>query len=104
MSENQGIPSACASACRRSGSILVSLVWMTAGLANALADGSPPDAPELKANRTVPQAQPLKSSLQFSANPTTEEIFRAHVFQEPLVVVGSEPTTAENSDLVAALL
>jgi hypothetical protein len=42
--------------------------------------------------------------LQFSASPTTEELFRARVFQEPLVVVGGEPTAAENSALAAALL
>jgi len=55
-------------------------------------------------NRTLPKVEPPKTVLEFSASPTVEEIFRAHVFQEPLVVVGGEPTAAENSALAAALL
>ena len=43
------------------------------------------------------------SGLTFSPAPTSGEIFRAHIFQEPLVVVGPEPTTAENSALADAL-
>ena len=38
--------------------------------------------------------------MAFSSNPTADEIFRAHDFQEPLVVVGGEPAAAENSALV----
>ena len=55
-------------------------------------------------NRTVPQVQPPKKLLEFSANPTTDEIFRAHVFAEPLVPIGGKPTADENVELAAALL
>lgn len=55
-------------------------------------------------NRTIPPTQPLKPSLQFSDNPTPQEFFKARIFEEPLVPVGGEPTTAENADLAAALL
>src|ERR1700678_1627975 len=57
-----------------------------------------------KPNRTLPLWEASEASLKFSANPTTEELFRARVFQEPLVVVGGEPTPAENAALAAALL
>ena len=73
---------------RRLGLALVILGWMLA---------SP-----MKASPTP--VEPPRTSLAFSANPTTEELFRAHVFQEPLVVVGDEPTAAENSALATALL
>jgi RHS repeat-associated protein len=43
-------------------------------------------------------------SLQFSPNPTIGEIFRARVFDEPLVPIGAEPTLADNAALVAALV
>jgi len=42
-------------------------------------------------------------ALEFSARPATREIVRARVFEEPLVPVGGEPSTAENSALAAAL-
>ena len=58
----------------------------------------------VKVNRTVPQVQPPKAGLEFSASPTTQEIFRARVFEEPLVPIGGEPGAAENSALAAALL
>jgi len=55
-------------------------------------------------NRTVPQVEPPRTALEFSASPTAEEFFRARVFEEPLVPLGGEPGAAENSDLAAALL
>lgn len=42
-------------------------------------------------------------ALQFSANPAPEEFLRARVFDEPLVPVGGNPTSGENSALAAAL-
>jgi RHS repeat-associated protein len=55
-------------------------------------------------NRTVPQVEPPKTALEFSASPTPMELFRARVFEEPLVPVGGEPSPAENAALAAALL
>ena len=55
-------------------------------------------------NRTRPKVEPPETVLEFSANPTTGEIFRARVFAEPLVPIGGQPTADENSDLVTALL
>lgn len=54
-------------------------------------------------DRTVPLVQPPKTTLEFSAEPSTEEFLRAHVFEEPLLPIGSEPTPAENGALAAAL-
>lgn len=61
------------------------------------------DPAQEKVNRALPQTEPHGTSLEFSASPTTEEIFRARVFEEPLVPVGGEPTPAENTALAAAL-
>src|SRR6185369_2936025 len=47
---------------------------------------------------------PPKAGLEFSANPTTKEIFRARVFEEPLVPIGGEPTPEDNAALAVALL
>ncbi len=55
-------------------------------------------------NRTLPKVVPPKTRLEFSARPTTQEIFRARIFEEPLVPIGGEPTTDENLALVGALL
>jgi len=45
-----------------------------------------------------------KTGLAFPAAPGVQDFFRARVFEEPLVPVGSEPTVAENADLAAALI
>ncbi|HYG22075.1 MAG TPA: RHS repeat-associated core domain-containing protein [Verrucomicrobiae bacterium] len=55
-------------------------------------------------NRTLPAMQSWKTGLEFSAKPTTDEIFRARVFGEPLVPIGSEPSADENAQLATALL
>ena len=67
------------------------------------AEVSPPAA-VVKVNRTVPRVEPPKTALEFSARPTPQEIFRARVFEEPLVPIGAEPAAAENAALAAALL
>jgi RHS repeat-associated protein len=68
----------------------------------------PPDstapASLLRVNRTVPKVELRKSELQFSAKPAVQEIFRARIFEEPLVPIGGEPDEAENAALAAALL
>jgi len=58
---------------------------------------------QVQPNRIVPKVDPPKPGLSFSARPTSEEIFRAHLFAEPLVPVGGNPSLAENSELAAAL-
>jgi len=40
----------------------------------------------------------------FSPNPTSQDIFLARLFEEPLVPIGADPTPAENAALAAALL
>ena len=55
-------------------------------------------------NRILPKVEPPKTGLEFSAQPTTQEISRARVFEEPLVPIGGEPTAEENATLAAALL
>jgi RHS repeat-associated protein len=61
-------------------------------------------SPPIKVNRTVPAVTPPKTTLEFSVNPTPEEIFRSHAFEEPLVPIGGDPTRAENAALASALL
>ena len=39
-----------------------------------------------------------------SANPTSEDICRARLFEEPLVSIGADPAPAENAALAAAVL
>jgi len=86
-------------------------LFLCAGAAAAVAQpksaSTPPEsgaAPTpVTVNRTLPKVSPPKTGLELSANPTTQEIFRARVFEEPLVPVGGEPTAAENTALAAAL-
>ena len=54
--------------------------------------------------KTVPQVEPSPTALQFPPNPTAQDIFRARVFEEPLVPIGAAPTPAENAAFAAALL
>src|SRR5215510_10019194 len=55
-------------------------------------------------NRTLSSVKPPRTKLEFSAQPSVEEIFRSHALPEPLVPVGAEPTTEENAALGTALL
>jgi hypothetical protein len=55
-------------------------------------------------NRTLPAVKPPRTGLEFSANPTAEELFRARVFEEPLVPIGGAPGAEENVALAAALM
>jgi RHS repeat-associated protein len=77
--------------------------WLGCLLSLGAAVTSLADSTSVRVNRTVPQVEPPRPVLQFSSQPAKEEFFRAHVFQEPLVPVGGEPSTAENADLAAAL-
>jgi hypothetical protein len=61
-------------------------------------------APPVVPNRTLPKVEPPKTALEFSAKPSPPEIFRARIFEEPLVPLGGEPSAAENAALAAALL
>jgi RHS repeat-associated protein len=59
--------------------------------------------PKVKVNRTVPKVTPAPLRPAFSAEPTVEEIFRARVFEEPLVPVGAVPNPSETKALAAAI-
>ena len=89
---------------QRSLFILLSLACAALGQANRLSAGHEVPATQVKVNRTIPQVDPPRAALEFSASPTFQEIFRARVFEEPLVPIGGEPGTAENAALAAALL
>jgi RHS repeat-associated protein len=65
---------------------------------------TPPPAPVVIINRTVPDVQPPSTELQFSTNPTDAEISRARVFNEPIISLGQGVSSAENMDLATALL
>jgi RHS repeat-associated protein len=56
-----------------------------------------------KVNRTIPSVRPVPLVPQFSETPTDREIFRARVFEEPLVPVGGTTTTADNRALADAV-
>jgi hypothetical protein len=45
-----------------------------------------------------------QSGLRVPPNPTVEDIFNIHMFEEPLVPIGVNPTPAENAALVTAIL
>ena len=74
--------------------LIVSLLLAVAALGLASASANP----------TPAGPRPQNPELAFSANPTPEEIFRARVFQEPLIPVGGEPTAEEDASLAAALV
>src|SRR5262245_53355734 len=73
-------------------------------LLTALAASRLHAASAISPNRTLPKVQPPKTGLEFSTSPTPEEIFRARVFEEPLVPIGGEPSAEENAALAAALI
>jgi RHS repeat-associated protein len=76
---------------------------LLAGAVGASGQPGVPDRP-VKVNRTVPKIAPPRLGLEFSARPTVQEISRARVFEEPLVLIGGEPKAEENAALAEALL
>ena len=46
----------------------------------------------------------IGGSFVLPARPTAADIFRARIFEEPLVPMGAEPTPQENADFAAALI
>jgi RHS repeat-associated protein len=55
-------------------------------------------------NRTVPKVDSPRPGLELPTNPEPQDFFRAHVFEEPLVPVGADPSPVDNAALAAALL
>src|SRR5260221_11211060 len=75
----------------------VALLWLsTCGLVNAA-------EPAVTPNRSLPKLDPPPGHLEFSASPSSEDFYRAQVFDKPLVPVNGEPSSAENPPLWAAL-
>lgn len=68
------------------------------------AEGMPNATSASPPNRTLPTVDPPRTELAFPAQPEPQDIFRTHVFEEPLVPVGGHPSGAENAALAAALL
>jgi len=64
----------------------------------------PPPPPKVKVNRTVPKVTPPPVMPTFSAAPTDQEMFKARVFEEPLIPAGAKTAVAENQALAQALL
>src|SRR5438128_1992280 len=58
--------------------------------------------PTVRTSRTSLQAE-AKTVLEGVASPTPQDFFRAHLFEEPLIPIGGEPTADENAALAAAL-
>ena len=103
MSERHSLPLPRVAVCKRAQFLLIAFAFAAVGRADPATDAGVP-AGAVKVNRTVPKVEPPGSTLEFSANPTTQELFRARVFEEPLVPVGGEPSRAENAALATALL
>jgi hypothetical protein len=82
-------------------------LWLIAviglGQVHAPAEDRGAAPPAVQANRIVPQVEPPSATLAFSERPTSQELFRARIFEEPLVSVGGEASPAENVALAAAL-
>ncbi len=76
------------------------------GLPNVPTGGKPPSAGvEIIPNRTLPKVDPPQIGLHFtSGTPSSAEISRARVFEEPLIPIGGVPTSSENAALAAALV
>ena len=87
---------------------LVIVPYLFAAVTICQITASPADprvpAKVVQINRAVPNVEPPKTTLEFSASPTIQEISRARVFEEPLVPIGGEPSANENVALAAALL
>ena len=61
--------------------------------------------PAVKINRTVPRVTPAPSMPVFSDPPTTAELMRARVFEEPLLALGANaPSPEENRELAGLLM
>jgi RHS repeat-associated protein len=61
------------------------------------------EATGIQVNRRLPRVSPVPTEPAFSDWPTTDEIFRARVFDEPLVPVHGEPSREENRALARAV-
>src|SRR5437667_7964078 len=53
-------------------------------------------------NKTDPKVDHPRA-LFLSANSTPQDIFKARIFEEPLLPIGADPTPTENAALAAAL-
>jgi RHS repeat-associated protein len=84
--------------------IAVSGSWIAVAVGAPVSANKSVSPVKTKVNRTVPKVQPPKGGVQFSAKPTTEEIFRGRIFEEPLVPVGGQPSAEENAALASALV
>jgi len=62
------------------------------------------DPPRVVVNKTAPRVTPPPLLPEFSPLPPDQEIFRARVFDEPLVPVADDVSLAENRALADALL
>jgi RHS repeat-associated protein len=83
---------------RRSPMLVCGLLGLT--LARLTAVGIEPPNPE-----TLPSPRFLSpnAGLEFSANPTPQDILHIRVFEELLIPIGGEPSPAENAALAEAL-
>src|SRR5205823_2012617 len=64
------------------------------------ASGAGPTVASALANRVSPSGA---GQGDIPVNPTPQDIFRARIFEEPLVPVEGEPSAADNADLATAL-
>ena len=83
---------------RREGALILAGI-----LASGVCVAEPAGTATLAANRAVGKGETQIFGLGLPANPSAQDLFRAHVFEEPLVPIGEEPTPAENTALTAAL-
>jgi len=81
------------------GQVLLSVLIASASAVDKDQTPAPP-----KVNRTVPKVTPPPAMPVFSAQPTEEEIFRARVFEEPLVPLRTRPSPEENKALSQVLM
>ena len=58
----------------------------------------------VQGEHALPKNSPPPATLAFSPHPSEQEIFNAHLFEEPLIAVGGKPSDAENKALASALL
>lgn len=85
-------------------SLLSLVLWVAGVCVNHVETWGADQHASIVPNRSVPKVNPPNSGLEFSANPTTQELASARIFEEPLVPIGGEPSAGENAALARALL
>src|SRR5207237_3838956 len=82
---------------------LATAVFFAGVLPSTVCLAEPGRVASLAVNTSLPKSPVVNSALALPSNPTLEDLFRAHLFEEPLVPVGGQPSSEENAALITTL-